>query len=139
MSQATTTLGRSSPIVAEALRRRAILSCMIGNFLEIYDFTVYGFFASFIGQTFFPSSDPLISLLTSFATFGVGFVMRPVGGLVMGAYADKFGRRSALIVTMAMMAIGTALPGLTPGYATIGAWAPLILLICRLTQGFSTG
>src|ERR1700740_2865199 len=123
MSQATTTLGRSSPIAAEALRRRAMLSCMIGNFLEIYDFTVYGFFATFIGQTFFPSGDPLVSLLSSFATFGVGFVMRPVGGLVMGAYADRFGRRGALIITMAMMAIGTALPGLTPGYATIGVWA----------------
>jgi MFS transporter, MHS family, proline/betaine transporter len=140
MSQATRSLDRdtgSDPLAA--VRRRAIMSCMIGNFLEIYDFTVYGFFATFIGQTFFPSGDPLVSLLSSFATFGVGFVMRPVGGLVMGAYADRFGRRSALIITMAMMAIGTALTGLTPGYASIGVWAPIILVLCRLTQGFSTG
>src|ERR1700750_635312 len=79
MSQATTSLdphGGSDPLAA--LRRRAIMSCMIGNFLEIYDFTVYGFFATFIGQTFFPSGDSLVSLLSSFATFGVGFVMRPI-------------------------------------------------------------
>jgi MFS transporter, MHS family, proline/betaine transporter len=140
MSQMTTSLGdHAGPDALAAVRRRAILSCMIGNFLELFDFSIYGFFATFIGQTFFPSGDPLVSLLSSFATFGVGFVMRPVGGLVMGAYADRFGRRNALIVTMAMMAIGTAMPGLIPGYATIGIWAPIILVLCRLVQGFSTG
>jgi len=140
MSQTTTSSGRQAESDRLAdVRRRAIMSCLIGNFLEIYDFTVFGFFATFIGQTFFPSGDPLVSLLSSFATFGVGFVMRPIGGLVMGAYADRFGRRGALIITMAMMAIGTALPGLTPGYASIGIWAPIILVICRLIQGFSTG
>jgi MHS family proline/betaine transporter-like MFS transporter len=121
------------------MRRRAILSCLTGNFLEFYDFTLYGFFAIAIGQTFFPSTSPILSLLSSLATFGVGFVMRPVGGLVMGAYADRFGRKGALIVTMAMMAIATGLPGVLPGYATIGIWAPLGLVLCRLAQGFSTG
>ena len=121
------------------MRRRAILACPIGNFLEFYDFTRYGFFAIFVGQTFFPSTNPVVSLLSSLATFGVGFVMRPVGGLVMGAYADRFGRKGALIVTMAMMAVATGIPGLMPCYATIGTWVPIVLVLCRLAQGFSTG
>jgi MFS transporter, MHS family, proline/betaine transporter len=121
------------------MRRRAVLACLTGNFLELYDFTLYGFFAIFVGQTFFPSANPVVSLLSSLATFGVGFVMRPVGGLVMGAYADRFGRKGALIVTMAMMAIATGLPSLLPGYATAGIWAPIALVLCRLAQGFSTG
>jgi MHS family proline/betaine transporter-like MFS transporter len=122
-----------------AMRRRAIMSCVIGNFLELYDFTLYAFFAIFIGRAFFPSTNPVVSLLSSLATFGVGFVMRPIGGLVMGAYADRLGRKGALILTMAMMAIATGIPGITPGYATIGIWAPIILVLCRLAQGFSTG
>jgi MFS transporter, MHS family, proline/betaine transporter len=121
------------------MRRRAILACLTGNFLEFYDFTLYGFFAIFVGRTFFPSTNPVVSLLSSLATFGVGFVMRPVGGLIMGAYADRFGRKGALIVTMAMMAVATGVPSLMPGYATAGIWAPIVLVLCRLTQGFSTG
>ena len=121
------------------MRRRAILSCVVGNFMELYDFTLYGFFAIFIGHTFFPSTNPVVSLLSSLATFGVGFIMRPIGGLVMGAYADRIGRKGALIIAMAMMAIATGMPGITPGYATIGIWAPIILVLCRLVQGFSTG
>src|SRR5664280_2309512 len=96
-----------------SMRRRAIMSCVVGNFMELYDFTLYGFLAIFIGHTFFPSTNPVVSLLSSLATFGVGFVMRPIGGLVMGAYADHLGRRGALILTMAMMAIATGVPGLT--------------------------
>jgi MHS family proline/betaine transporter-like MFS transporter len=122
-----------------SMRRRAIASCLVGNFMELYDFTLYGFFAIFLGQAFFPSANPLVSLLSSLATFGVGFIMRPVGGLVMGAYADRFGRKGALILTMAMMAIATGMPGVLPGYATIGIWAPALLVLCRLAQGFSTG
>ena len=128
MSQGETTVDiTADPAVMRDMRRRAILSCLVGNFLELYDFTLYGFFAIFLGQTFFPSKDPMISLLGSLATFGVGFVMRPVGGLVMGAYADRFGRKGALILTMAMMAIATGLPGLLPGYASdrrLGAHPP---------------
>jgi MFS transporter, MHS family, proline/betaine transporter len=90
-------------------------------------------------RPFFPSTNPVVSLLSSLATFGVGFVVRPAGGLVMGAYADRFGRKGALIVTMAMMAIATGIPGLMPGYATAGIWAPIVLVLCRLAQGFSTG
>jgi len=125
--------------VTAVMRRRAILSCLIGNFMELYDFTLYGFFAIFIGHAFFPSTNPTVSLLSSLATFGVGFVMRPIGGLVMGAYADRFGRKGALIVTMIMMALATGLPGVLPGYAAIGVWAPVVLVLSRLVQGFSTG
>jgi MFS transporter, MHS family, proline/betaine transporter len=139
MSQASTSIDVAAADAFAVMRRRAIMSCVVGNFLELYDFTLYGFFAIFIGHTFFPSTNPIVSLLSSLATFGVGFVMRPVGGLVMGAYADRLGRKGALILTMAMMAIATGLPGLTPGYATIGIWAPIVLVLCRLAQGFSTG
>lgn len=140
MPGATTAVDASADFSERAaMRRRAILSCLVGNFLELYDFTLYGFFAIFIDQTFFPSNNPTISLLSSLATFGVGFVMRPIGGLVMGAYADRYGRKGALILTMAMMAIATGVPGLLPGYAQIGIWAPIILVLCRLVQGFSTG
>jgi MHS family proline/betaine transporter-like MFS transporter len=136
---------RLSPDVAASqdeparMRRRALLASLVGIFLEFYDFTLYGFFAIFVGQTFFPSINPVVSLMSSLATFGVGFVMRPIGGLVMGAYADRFGRKGALIVTMAMMAIATGVPGIVPGYATIGISAPIVLVLCRLAQGFSTG
>src|ERR1700744_445186 len=89
------------------MRHRAIFACLAGNFLEFYDFTLYGFFALSIGRTFFPSASSTISLLSSLATFGAGFLMRPVGGLVMGAYADRLGRKGALTVTMATMALAT--------------------------------
>ena len=137
MSETRTLLAEPDRIAQ--MRRRAILSCLIGNFMELYDFTLYGFFAIFIGQAFFPSTNPVVSLLSSLATFGVGFVMRPIGELVMGAYADRFGRKGALIVTMALMALATGVPGLLPGYAAIGVWAPIGLVLCRLVQGFSTG
>jgi MHS family proline/betaine transporter-like MFS transporter len=137
--------GSSTPDLAAALssgirmRRCAILGCLLGNFLEFYDFTLYGFFAIFIGRSFFPSSNPTLSLLSSLATFGVGFVMRPVGGLVMGAYADRYGRKGALILTMAIMAVATGGTGLIPSFKTAGIWGPAVLVACRLAQGFSTG
>ncbi len=126
-------------VAMESMRRRAILSCIVGNFFEMFDFSIYGFFAVAIGYAFFPSADPIASTLSSLATFGVGFVMRPVGGLVMGAYGDTFGRRGALILTVMLMAGSTALTGLIPPYATIGVWAPAILVLARLLQGFSAG
>ena len=121
------------------MRRRAILSCLVGNTLEFYDFIIFGFFAIYIGQTFFPSENAYVSLLSSLATFGAGFVMRPFGALIIGMYADRFGRRRALILTMGVMATATGAIGLLPGYDTIGLWAPVLLLLCRLAQGFSAG
>ena len=125
--------------VAESTRRRAILSCAIGNFVELFDFVIFGLFAAQIGHNFFPAANPVTSLLGSFATYGVGFIMRPVGAIVIGAYGDRHGRKSALVLTVALMALATALTGLVPSYATIGLWGPVLLVLCRLVQGFSTG
>lgn len=110
-----------------------------GNFLEQYDFFVYGFYAVYIGKTFFPSDSAFASLMASLATFGVGFLMRPLGAIVLGAYIDRVGRRQGLIVTLAMMALGTLSLALTPGYASIGVAAPVIIVFGRLLQGFSAG
>jgi MHS family proline/betaine transporter-like MFS transporter len=115
------------------------LSCAIGNFFELFDFTIYGFFAVPISQAFFPAGNPVFAMLSTFATFGVAFVMRPVGAIVLGAYGDKMGRRAALVITIGMMATATGVTGIIPTYAVIGAWAPIILLLCRMLQGFSTG
>jgi len=121
------------------LRRRAVLSCLVGNLFELYDFGVYGYFAAPIGRAIFPSADPVASVLSSFATLGVGFLMRPVGALVIGSYGDRAGRKAALVVTVALMATATGLTGLVPSYASIGIFAPIMLVMCRLLQGFSTG
>jgi MHS family proline/betaine transporter-like MFS transporter len=120
-------------------RRRAIISCAIGNFVELFDFIIFGLFAVQLGANFFPAGDPIVSLLSAFATYGVGFVMRPVGAIVIGAYGDRHGRKSALVLTVGAMAMATALTGLIPSHATIGIWAPILLVLCRLVQGFSTG
>ena len=101
-------------------RRRAIVSCAIGNFFELFDFTIYGFFAVAISRAFFPSGDPLLAMVSTFATFGVAFVMRPVGAIVLGAYGDKAGRRAALVVTIGLMACATGVTGLIPPYSSIG-------------------
>jgi MHS family proline/betaine transporter-like MFS transporter len=119
--------------------RRAVLACAAGQAFEIFDFVIYGFFAVAIGRAFFPSSDPAASLLASFATFAVGFLFRPIGALVIGYYGDRFGRRKALVVTVGLMACATGITGLIPSYAAIGLWAPILLVICRTMQGFSTG
>jgi MHS family proline/betaine transporter-like MFS transporter len=121
------------------LRRRAIVSCAVGNFVELFDFLIFGLFAAQIAANFFPNTDPVASLLSTFATYGVGFVMRPVGAIVIGAYGDRRGRKTALILTVGLMAGATALTGLIPSYAAIGIWAPVLLVVCRLVQGFSTG
>jgi len=119
--------------------RRAIAAATIGNLLETYDFAVYGFFAIIISRLFFPSGDETVSLLLTVATFGVGFFMRPIGALVLGTLADRRGRKFALSITILMMAAGTAMIGLAPTYAEIGAWAPFIIVLARLIQGFSAG
>jgi len=110
-----------------------------GNFLEAYDFQVFGYYAAAIGLTFFPASDPYASLLASFATFGAGFLMRPLGAIVLGAYIDHHGRRAGLLLTLGLMAIGTLSIACTPGYARIGLAAPLLVLLGRLLQGLSAG
>ncbi|HBR8097433.1 MFS transporter [Klebsiella variicola] len=117
----------------------AILRVTSGNFLEQFDFFLFGFYATYIAHTFFPASSEFASLMMTFAVFGAGFLMRPIGAIVLGAYIDKVGRRKGLIVTLSIMATGTFLIVLIPSYQTIGLWAPLLVLICRLLQGFSAG
>ena len=111
----------------------------IGNFLEMYDFMVFGYYAADIGKTFFPSSNPFASLMLSLTTFGAGFLMRPLGAIVLGNYIDRHGRRRGLILTLWLMAAGTVSVACVPGYATIGIAAPLLVLAGRLVQGFSAG
>jgi MFS family permease len=121
------------------LRRKAVGAVVLGNALEFYDFTVYAFFAVQIGKTFFPSGNAMDSLLASLALFGIGYVMRPVGGFFIGAFADCVGRKPAMLLTMALMAVGMLLLAATPGYAEIGIWAQVIIIIGRLIQGIALG
>jgi MFS family permease len=116
-----------------------VFACVLGNALEFYDFTTYTFFAVDIGENFFPNHDPVVSLLMSVATFGVGFCTRPLGGLVIGAFADHAGRKPAMMLTIALMAIGMLLLALTPPFAAIGYAAPVIVVGARLLQGFALG
>ncbi|MFJ2995510.1 MFS transporter [Pandoraea sp. NPDC087047] len=110
-----------------------------GNFMEMFDFFLFGFYATYISATFFPSGDEFASLMLTFMTFGAGFLMRPLGAIILGAYVDRIGRRRGLIVTLSIMAMGTILIAFVPGFATIGYLAPLLVLIGRLLQGFSAG
>jgi len=110
-----------------------------GNFLEMYDFMVYGYYATFIAKAFFPTGNEFSSLMLSLATFGAGYLMRPVGALILGAYADRHGRRKGLILTLALMSFGTLSIACLPGYTMLGLLAPLLILIGRLVQGFSAG
>ena len=110
-----------------------------GNFLEQYDFFVYGIYAASIGQAFFPSDNEFAATAKSFAAFAISFLMRPLGAVLLGAYIDRVGRRQGLLVTLGLMAVGTLTLGLTPSYASIGIAAPIIIVIGRLLQGFSAG
>jgi MFS transporter, MHS family, proline/betaine transporter len=120
------------------MRRRVILASILGNGLEWFDFVSYGYFASIIAKVFFPADSDL-SLMLTYATFAVGFVVRPVGGIVLGAYADRYGRRQALSLLIVMMAFGTLTLGLTPAYSSIGIAAPIIIVLGRVVQGISIG
>jgi MFS transporter, MHS family, citrate/tricarballylate:H+ symporter len=110
-----------------------------GNFLEMYDFMVFGYFAAAIGRAYFPAGDSMDSLLKSLATFGAGFLMRPLGAVILGAYTDRHGRRAGLLMTLGLMSLGVITLTVTPGYMAIGLAAPLIVLTGRLVQGFSAG
>jgi MHS family citrate/tricarballylate:H+ symporter-like MFS transporter len=110
-----------------------------GNFLEMFDFFLFGLYAEHISSTFFPAANDAASLMMTFATFGAGFLMRPLGAIVLGAYVDRVGRRQGLITTLSIMACGTVLIAFVPGYASIGIAAPLLVLCGRLLQGFSAG
>lgn len=126
-------------VLSSRAGRSTIVAAALGNGLEFFDFTVYSFFAALIGKLFFPTDSEFGSLMLSLATFGVGFVVRPLGGIVIGAYADRAGRKPALVLTVLMMALGTGVIGLAPTYASIGYAAPALIVCGRLLQGFSAG
>jgi MFS transporter, MHS family, proline/betaine transporter len=119
--------------------RRVIVAATIGNVLEWFDFLVYGFFAVTIAEVFFPASDPTVSLLITFGTFGLAYVVRPLGAIFIGGYTDRAGRKAGLTLSIGLMLIGTTLMVITPGFATIGIAAPIIITIARVLQGFSVG
>jgi MFS transporter, MHS family, citrate/tricarballylate:H+ symporter len=125
--------------VAQRSKAATVVRVTSGNFLEMFDFFLFGFYASHIARAFFPSENEFASLLFTFMAFGAGFLMRPLGAIFLGAYVDRVGRRRGLIVTLLIMACGTILIAFVPSYATIGILAPLLVLIGRLLQGFSAG
>ena len=120
-------------------RAAAVIAASIGNALEWFDFAVYGFFALTISKLFFPAGDQALSLLLTFLTFGITFFVRPFGAVVLGAYADRHGRKATLILTIGLMMLGTAIIAVVPTYASIGVLAPLAIVIARMIQGFSAG
>ncbi|MDH4764342.1 MFS transporter [Pseudomonas sp. CBMAI 2609] len=142
---ATKTISENSACRAQASKtvasnyRKTLFAGAIGNGLEFYDFAVYGLFATYIAKVFFPMQSEFMGLLLAIATFGVGFLARPLGALMIGAYADRAGRKAALRLTILLMGFGTVMIGSLPGYATLGIWAPILLVVARLLQGFSAG
>lgn len=136
-----TNAGAEVPPPASTLKtgRRAVLAASIGNALEWYDFSVYAFFAVYIAQNFFTQGNAGAELLQAFLAFGLGFVVRPLGALVLGVYGDRAGRKAALSVTILVMALGTAIIAFAPPYSAIGVGAPLLIVCGRMLQGFSAG
>jgi MFS transporter, MHS family, citrate/tricarballylate:H+ symporter len=128
-----------SPVRNRKQQVKSVVLVSAGNFLDMYDFMVFGYYAPWIGHAYFPRESEFASLMLTFAVFGAGFLMRPVGAVVLGAYVDRRGRRAGLIMTLALMAVGTLSIACTPGYATLGILAPILVLIGRLLQGFSAG
>ncbi|MBK4726429.1 MFS transporter [Pantoea agglomerans] len=118
---------------------KTIFNVTSGNFLEMFDFMVFGYYATAIAKTFFPGDDPFASLMLTLMTFGAGFLMRPLGAIILGAYIDQHGRRKGLLLTLGLMAIGTLTIAVVPGYSTLGMAAPILILLGRLLQGFSAG
>jgi MHS family proline/betaine transporter-like MFS transporter len=131
--------GWGEAFMAVGNTRRVIAAGAIGNVLEWYDFAVYGYFAAAIGRAFFPQEDKVAQVLAAFGIFAVGFLMRPVGGALIGYIGDRFGRRSALTFSVAAMAVPTFLVGDLPGYQTLGVVAPILLTLLRMIQGLSVG
>lgn len=138
-----TTLASSSPdgaIPSLHRARRAALGSFAGAVVDWYDFLLYGITAALVfNREFFPQIDPAMGTLAAFATFGVGFLFRPLGGVIFGHFGDKLGRKRMLMLTVWMMGIATALIGLLPSFAVIGWWAPVLLVTLRAVQGFAVG
>jgi MHS family proline/betaine transporter-like MFS transporter len=118
---------------------RLIVATSIGNALEWYDITIYGYFAIYVSKAFFPNDDPRTSLLLTFGTFGLAYLARPIGGVILGAYADRHGRKGSLLISIVLMTLGTLAVAVMPTFETIGILAPIAVLVARLVQGFSAG
>ncbi len=119
--------------------KATVIAASVGGFLEMYDFVIYAFFASILGPLFFPSTDSVASLLSVFAVFAVGYLARPIGGVIYGYFGDRFGRRKTLIYSLLFMAIPTCLMAALPTYDHIGRWAPALMILLRLAQGLAVG
>ena len=126
-------------IVDDAKMRKAITAAALGNAMEWFDFGVHGFVAYVLGKVFFPSADPSVQMIAALATFSVPFLIRPLGGLFFGALGDRYGRQKVLAATIVIMSLSTFAIGLIPSYASIGIWAPVLLLLAKMAQGFSVG
>ena len=134
------TLNTTMPLnAAKPNLHKTLFATCIGNALEWFDIAVYGFFASYIAHAFFPTSDPSVSMLLTFGSFGVSFLIRPLGAIVLGNYADRHGRKKALLLSINLMMLGGAVITFMPSYSSIGLMAPLLILLARLVQGFSAG
>jgi MFS transporter, MHS family, proline/betaine transporter len=125
--------------VPQTTLTKAVVAAVIGNVLEWFDFVIYGFLAVTIAEVFFPTGNPTVSLLVTFGAFGLAYLVRPLGAIFVGSYSDRHGRKAGLTLSIALMMIGTTLMALTPGYATIGLAAPVMITFARLLQGFSVG
>src|SRR6202049_2563249 len=130
---------RAAALPQQPSMRRLIVAATIGNVFEWFDFVIYGFLAATLSEVFFPTGNPTVSLLVTFGAFGLAFLVRPLGAIFVGSYADKHGRKAGLTLSIALMMIGTTLMAVTPGYATIGLAAPILITFARLMQGFSVG
>lgn len=130
---------RDVTIIDDGKLRKAITAASLGNAMEWFDFGVYGFVAYALGKVFFPGADPSVQMIAALATFSVSFLIRPLGGLFFGILGDKYGRQKILAITIVIMSVSTFCIGLIPSYASIGIWAPILLLLCKMAQGFSVG
>ncbi len=125
--------------MSKGLSKKMIAAGAIGNVLEWYDFAVYGYFATSIGRVFFPKEDPITQLLFAFGVFAIGYLMRPLGRMLIGHIGDRVGRKEALTISVTAMAIPTFIVGILPGYEVIGLAGPILLILCRMLQGLSAG
>lgn len=130
---------RDVTIIDDGKLRKAITAASLGNAMEWFDFGVYGFVAYALGKVFFPGADPSVQIIAALATFSVPFLIRPLGGLFFGMLGDKYGRQKILAITIVIMSVSTFCIGLIPSYVSIGIWAPILLLLCKMAQGFSVG
>lgn len=132
----------TAPETAETMSpasRRAVFAASFGTFVEYYDFVIYGFMATILAGLFFPGDDPVTSLIITFGAYAVSYFVRPLGAILISPIGDIYGRKTLLVVVIALMSIPTALIGMLPTYATIGIWAPILLTLCRMLQGLSAG